>query len=181
VLPPEVGEVVAGAEGEVAVVFVTVVAGDIAAGDIAAGAVAAGKVATGKVATGDVSIVPMSGASDHGAITNPAHDALSKFLIRPHSLESIDKFQRAFTDIQLPRYVHKFDFSGGTQFDGSLSLFCWFTLSVTASRVRLSLVSLAYAFRVALDQAQAPESHASFNATTWSISTSVGLDHRAPS
>jgi hypothetical protein len=33
-----------------------------------------------------VSIVPISGASDHGAITNPTHDALSRFLIRPHSL-----------------------------------------------------------------------------------------------
>jgi hypothetical protein len=33
-----------------------------------------------------VSIVPISGASDHGAITNPAHDELSRFLIRPHSL-----------------------------------------------------------------------------------------------
>ncbi len=37
-------------------------------------------------AEGDVSIVPISGASDHGAITNPAHDELSRFLIRPHSL-----------------------------------------------------------------------------------------------
>jgi hypothetical protein len=33
-----------------------------------------------------VSIVPISGASDHGAITSPTHDALSRFLIRPHSL-----------------------------------------------------------------------------------------------
>jgi len=57
--------------GEVAVVFGTVVAG---------------KVAVGEVAVGDVSIVPISGASDHGAITNPAHDELSRFLIRPHSL-----------------------------------------------------------------------------------------------
>ena len=57
--------------GEVAVVFGTVVAG---------------KVAAGEVAVGVVSIVPISGASDHGAITNPAHDELSRFLIRPHSL-----------------------------------------------------------------------------------------------
>ena len=52
--------------GEVAVVFGTVVAGE--------------------VAVGDVSIVPISGASDHGAITNPEQDELSRFLIRPHSL-----------------------------------------------------------------------------------------------
>jgi hypothetical protein len=145
---------------------VNVAVGEVAVGEVAIGDVAVvfGTVVAGEV--GGVSIVPISGASDHGAITNPAQDALSKLLIRPHSLLSIDRFQRAFTDIQFPRYVHKFDFSGGTQFDGSLSLFCWFTLSVTASRVRLSLVSLAYAFRVALDHAQAPESHASFNATT---------------
>ena len=62
--------------------------GDVAAGDVAVvfGTVAAGDVAVGEVAVGDVSIVPISGASDHGAITNPAHDELSRFLIRPHSL-----------------------------------------------------------------------------------------------
>ena len=79
-------------------------------------------VAVGDVATGDVSIVPAAGTADHGSITNPAHDELSRFLILPHSLLSIDKPQRAFTEIQLPRYVHKYDFSGGVQFDGSLSL-----------------------------------------------------------
>jgi hypothetical protein len=145
--------------GDVAVVFETVARVEVAG-------VAVGDVAVGDVTTGDVSIVPATGAADHGAITNPAHDELSRFLILPHSLLSIDKFQRAFMEIQLPRYVHKYDFSGGVQFDGSLSLLRWFTLSVTASNVRLSLVSLAYAFLVALDHAQAPESHASFNATT---------------
>ncbi len=49
-------------------------------------AVVFGTVAVGDVAVGDVRIVPISGASDHGAITNPAHDELSRFLIRPHSL-----------------------------------------------------------------------------------------------
>ena len=63
-----------------------VAAGEVAAGEVAVGEVAVGEVAAGKVATGDVSIVPISGASDHGAITNPAHDELSRFLIRPHSL-----------------------------------------------------------------------------------------------
>jgi hypothetical protein len=77
--PTEAGEVTAGTEGEVgevAVVFGTVVAGEVAVGE----------VADGDVAVGDVSIVPISGASDHGAITNPAHDELSRFLILPHSL-----------------------------------------------------------------------------------------------
>ena len=60
--------------------------GDVAAGTVTDGEVAAGEVAVGAVAAGDVSIVPISGASDHGAITSPTHDALSRFLIRPHSL-----------------------------------------------------------------------------------------------
>ena len=76
--PTEAGEVTEGdaadgevTEGDVAVVFGTVVVGDVADGELAAGG---------------VSIVPINGASDHGAITNPAHDELSRFLIRPHSL-----------------------------------------------------------------------------------------------
>ena len=83
--PAEAGDV---AVGEVAVVFGTVVAGEVAVGEVAVvfGTVDAGEVAVGEVAVGDVSIVPISGASDHGAITNPAHDELSRFLIRPHSL-----------------------------------------------------------------------------------------------
>ena len=64
----------------------TVADGDVADGEVADGAVTAGEVADGAVTAGDVSIVPISGASDHGAITNPAHDELSRFLIRPHSL-----------------------------------------------------------------------------------------------
>ena len=62
-----------------------------------------------------------------------------------------------------------------------MSLFCWLTRSVTAASVRLSDVSLAYALRVADDHAQAPESHASFSATTWSMSMSEGSLNRAPS
>ena len=58
----------------------------VEAGEVTVGEVAAGEVTVGDVAVGDVSIVPISGASDHGAITNPAHDVPSKFLIRPHSL-----------------------------------------------------------------------------------------------
>ena len=69
--------------GEVAVVFGTVVAGDVAFGEVA---VVFGTVVTDDVAVVDVDIVPISGASDHGAITNPAHDELSRFLILPHSL-----------------------------------------------------------------------------------------------
>ena len=78
--PTEAGDV---ATGAVAVVFGTVAVGDVA---VVFGTVAVGDVAVGDVAVGVVSIVPISGASDHGAITNPAHDELSRFLILPHSL-----------------------------------------------------------------------------------------------
>ena len=88
--PTEAGEVATGAVavGDVAVDDVAVVFGTVAVGDVAVvfGTVAEGDVAVGEVAVGDVRIVPISGASDHGAITNPAHDELSRFLIRPHSL-----------------------------------------------------------------------------------------------
>ena len=63
-----------------------VAVGEVAVGEVAVGEVAVGEVAVGEVAAGDVRIVPIRGASDHGAITNPVHDELSRFLIRPHSL-----------------------------------------------------------------------------------------------
>ena len=58
-----------------------------------------------------------------GAISNEMQVDCNKFLIRPNSLESIDRFQRTLTAIQLPKYVHVYDCSGGNQFEGSLSLF----------------------------------------------------------
>ena len=129
---------------------------------------------------GEAGLAP-DGRAGHGAIVSDEHDDASRFFTRPHSLWSIDNPHRAFTAIQLPRYVHRYDFSGGNQLLGSLSLFDWFTRSVTASNVRESDVSLAYARRIADDQAHAPESHASFKATTWSMSIREGSDQRAPS
>lgn len=38
-----------------------------------------------------------------GAIFNELHVDCNRFLIRPNSLESIDRFQRTFTAIQLPK------------------------------------------------------------------------------
>jgi hypothetical protein len=58
-----------------------------------------------------------------GAMFNELHDDCNKFLMRPNSLESIERLQRTFTATQLPRYVHVYDCSGGSQLDGSLSLF----------------------------------------------------------
>jgi hypothetical protein len=85
------------------------------------------------------------------------------------------------TAIQFPRYVHRYEREGGNQLLGSLSLLDRFTRSVTATNVRESDVSLAYALRIAGVHAHAPESHASFNATTWSMSMREGSDHREPS
>jgi hypothetical protein len=42
------------------------------------------------------------GASLDAAMVRPEHDEVSRFLILPHSLLSIDNSQRAFTAIQLP-------------------------------------------------------------------------------
>ena len=58
-----------------------------------------------------------------GAMFNEVQVDCNRFLMRPNSLESIDRPQRTFTAIQLPKYVHVYDCSGGNQFDGSLSLF----------------------------------------------------------
>ena len=62
--------------------------------------------------------------------------------------------------------MHQYDFSGGNQFEGSLSLFDRLLDDDTASNERESDVSLAYAVRCDSVQPHAPESHASFSATT---------------
>ena len=90
--------VVAGVVSELGAFAVVVgeLAGDVAVGVFAAGAVVAGVV-------GDTgTMTPISGASLDAAMVRPEHDDVSRFLILPHSLLSIDNSQRAFTAIQLP-------------------------------------------------------------------------------
>ena len=77
-----------------------VVVGDVA-GDVAVGVFIAGAVVAGVVG-GTVTMTPISGASLDAAMVRPEHDEVSRFLILPHSLLSIDNSQRAFTAIQLP-------------------------------------------------------------------------------
>ena len=77
-----------------------VVVGDVA-GDVAVGVFIAGAVVAGVVG-GTGTMTPISGASLDAAMVRPEHDELSRFLILPHSLLSIDNSQRAFTAIQLP-------------------------------------------------------------------------------
>ena len=56
---------------------------------------------------GTVTVVVATGATLQPAIVNPEHSLFNKFLIRPNSLWSIDKPQRALTEIQSPRYGHQ--------------------------------------------------------------------------
>ena len=76
-----------------------VVLGDVAAGVRIVGEVVG--VVIGVVG-GTGTITPISGASLDAAMVRPEHDDVSRFLILPHSLLSIDNSQRAFTAIQLP-------------------------------------------------------------------------------
>ena len=93
-----------------------VVAGEVA-GDVSelgAFAVVVGEVAAGVRVVGEVvgvaigvvggtgTITPISGASLDAAMVRPEHDEVSRFLILPHSLLSIDNSQRAFTATQSP-------------------------------------------------------------------------------
>ena len=56
---------------------------------------------------GTVTVVVATGAALEPAIVNPEQSLFNKFLIRPNSLWSIDKPQRALTEIQSPRYGHQ--------------------------------------------------------------------------
>ena len=56
---------------------------------------------------GIVTVVVATGAALQPAIVNPEQSLFNKFLTRPNSLWSIDKPQRALTEIQSPRYEHQ--------------------------------------------------------------------------
>ena len=68
-------------------------------------------------------VVGATGAVPHGTMVAVAHEAVSKFLMRPNSLWSIDSFHLALMATHSDRYVHTYDFCGGIQFDGSRSDF----------------------------------------------------------
>ena len=92
-----------------------VVAGEVTGvvSELGAFAVVLGDVAEGVRVVGEVvgvvigvvggmgTMTPISGASEDAAMVRPEHDDVSRFLILPHSLLSIDNSQRAFTAIQL--------------------------------------------------------------------------------
>ena len=71
------------------------------------GAVLVEATLVGAVLAGTVTVVVATGAALQPAIVNPEQSLFNKFLIRPNSLWSIDKPQRALTEIQSPRYGHQ--------------------------------------------------------------------------
>ena len=66
-----------------------------------------GAVLVGAVLAGTVTVVVATGTALQPAIVNPEQSLFNKFLTRPNSLWSIDKPQRALTEIQSPRYEHQ--------------------------------------------------------------------------
>ena len=64
-----------------------------------------------------------AGAVPQGATVTEAHDAVSKFLMRPNSLWSIESFQRALIATHSDKYVQVYVFCAGIQFEGSRSDF----------------------------------------------------------
>ena len=94
--------------GEVAGVVSELGAFVVVLGDVAAGVLVVGEVVGEVVGVvigavgGTGTITPISGASEDAAMVRPEHDEVSRFLILPHSLLSIDNSQRAFTATQLP-------------------------------------------------------------------------------
>ena len=71
------------------------------------GAVLVGATLVETVLAGTVTVIVATGAALQPAIVSPEQSLFNKFLTRPNSLWSIDKPQRALTEIQSPRYEHQ--------------------------------------------------------------------------
>ena len=76
-------------------------------GAVLVGATLVGATLVDTVLAGTVTVVVATGAALQPAIVNPEQSLFNKFLTRPNSLWSIDKPQRALTEIQSPRYEHQ--------------------------------------------------------------------------
>ncbi len=98
----ELVELVATAEPDPELVLLVTVFGAVLVG-----ATLVGAVLVGAVLAGTVTVVVATGAALQPAIVNPEQSLFNKFLTRPNSLWSIDKPQRALTEIQSPRYGHQ--------------------------------------------------------------------------
>ena len=98
----ELVELVAAAEPDPELVLLVTVFGAVL---VEATLVGATLVET--VLAGTVAVVVATGAALQPAIVNPEQSLFNKFLTRPNSLWSIDKPQRALTEIQSLRYEHQ--------------------------------------------------------------------------
>ena len=104
----ELVELVATAEPDPELVLLVAVFGVVLVEATLVGAVLVGAVLVGAVLVGAVLVgAVLVGAALQPAIVNPEQSLFNKFLIRPNSLWSIDKPQRALTEIQSPRYGHQ--------------------------------------------------------------------------
>jgi hypothetical protein len=98
----ELVELVATAEPDPELVLLVAVFGAVLVGTTLVEA-----TLVGAALAGTVTVVVATGAALQPAIVNPEQSLFNKFLIRPNSLWSIDKPQRALTEIQSPRYGHQ--------------------------------------------------------------------------
>ena len=98
----ELVELVATAEPDPELVLLVAVFGAVLVGETLVEA-----TLVGTALAGTVTAVVATGAALQPAIVNPEQSLFNKFLTRPNSLWSIDKPQRALTEIQSPRYEHQ--------------------------------------------------------------------------
>ena len=98
----ELVELVATAEPDPELVLLVAVFGAVLVGETLVEA-----TLVGTALAGTVTVVVATGAALQPAIVNPEQSLFNKFLTRPNSLWSIDKPQRALTEIQSPRYGHQ--------------------------------------------------------------------------
>ena len=98
----ELVELVATAEPDPEVVLLVAVFGAVLVE-----ATLVGAVLVGAVLAGTITVVVATGAALQPATVSPEQSLFNKFLTRPNSLWSIDKPQRALTEIQSPRYGHQ--------------------------------------------------------------------------
>ena len=98
----ELVELVATAEPDPELVLLVAVFGAVLVGETLVEA-----TLVGTALAGTVTVVVATGAALQPAIVNPEQSLFNKFLARPNSLWSIDKPQRALTEIQSPRYGHQ--------------------------------------------------------------------------
>ena len=103
----ELVELVAAAEPDPELVLLVTVFGAVLVEVTLVEATLVGATLVETVLAGTVAVVVATGAALQPATVSPEQSLFNKFLTRPNSLWSIDKPQRALTEIQSPRYEHQ--------------------------------------------------------------------------